>query len=230
MLRAQLEPAYVLNRRPYREDSALVDLLTQQHGLVRLVARGMRRKKQPLGAILQPFAPLLISWQSKSDLGQLQQVEAGNQAFALTGDNTLAGFYLNELLYRLLTPLESAGAVFAHYGAAIAQLAQPTVKLEPVLRQFEHALLDHLGYGLSDTQQLVDDGFYLWEPQQGLVPSEYDSAIKGWHLQCIESSDYADEAVLRAAKILTRQRLEPLLAGRPLQSRQVWLQMKRGKV
>ncbi|MBD1390003.1 DNA repair protein RecO [Neiella sp. HB171785] len=230
MLRAQLEPAYVLNRRPYREDSALIDLLTQQHGLVRLVGRGMRRKKQPLGAILQPFAPLLISWQSKTELGQLQQAETASPPLLLSGDQTLAGFYLNELVYRLLTPLESAPSVFAHYGSAIAQLAASDSKLEPVLRQFEHALLDHLGYGLSDTQHLDGESFYQWQPQQGLVLCDHQSHIQGWHLQCIEASNYDDESVLRAAKILTRQRLEPLLAGRPLQSRQVWLQMKRGKV
>lgn len=228
--RVQLEPAYLLSRRPYREDSALIDVLTQQHGLIRLVARGLRRKRQPLAAILQPFTPLHVSWQAKSELGQLQAAESASSAFQLQGDQTLAGFYLNELLTRLLQPFESAQPVFAFYGQAIAQLAQPEQALEPVLRQFEHALLNHLGYGLNDVDQVEPDAYYQWDPQQGLLLSEQAGLLQGWHLQAIELADYQQPAVLKTAKVLMRQRLEPLLAGRPLKSRQVWLQMKRGKV
>ncbi|MBW8189580.1 DNA repair protein RecO [Neiella marina] len=228
--RAQLEPAYLLSRRPYREDSALIDVLTQHHGLLRLVARGLRRKRQPLAAILQPFTPLLLSWQAKSELGQLQAAETASASFQLQGDQTLAGFYLNELVSRLLEPMEAAEPVFAYYAQAIDCLADPQQRLEPTLRRFEHELLNHLGYGLNDLAQIDPDAYYQWDPQQGLLQTEYPSSILGWHLQHIEQADYQLPEVAKAAKILIRQRLEPLLAGRPLKSRQVWLQMKRGKV
>ena len=57
-MQAPLTPAYVLHSRPYRDSSALVDLLTLHRGLQRVVwrgARGQRRKLAP-----QPFMPLLV--------------------------------------------------------------------------------------------------------------------------------------------------------------------------
>ena len=43
--RIQLAPGYVLHQRPYRESSALVEVFTESHGRVGLVARGVRSPK-----------------------------------------------------------------------------------------------------------------------------------------------------------------------------------------
>ena len=53
-----LQPAYVLHSRPYRDSSALVDLLTLHGGLQRVVWRGARRGK---GIRPQAFTPLLVA-------------------------------------------------------------------------------------------------------------------------------------------------------------------------
>lgn len=50
----QQEPAYVLHRRPFRETSLLVDLLTLNHGKVGVVARGANSTRSALKAQLQP--------------------------------------------------------------------------------------------------------------------------------------------------------------------------------
>ncbi|MGO3275086.1 DNA repair protein RecO, partial [Halomonas sp.] len=52
------EPAFLLHRRPYRETSALVDLLTLNHGRVRAVAHGGQRPGSKSRQRLQPFTPL----------------------------------------------------------------------------------------------------------------------------------------------------------------------------
>ena len=53
------EPAYVLHARPYRETSAIIDLLTLQHGRFSVVARGARASRRG-GGQPQPFGRLLV--------------------------------------------------------------------------------------------------------------------------------------------------------------------------
>ncbi len=227
MLRVQFEPAYLLSRKAYKEESALIELFTQQHGLVRLVARGVRRKRSSLGACLQPFQPLLVSWQAKTELGTLTAAELSSSPFILAGDRFLAGNYLNELLSRLLTHSESVQELFIHYAAAIAQLAHSDASMELILRVFEYELLEELGYSLAQQEWLMED-YYQWHAEHGLIRTEQPGPIQGKHLYQIEQRQLTDAAVLKAAKFLARQRLAPLLGERPLKSRDVWLQMKRG--
>jgi len=51
---------------------------------------------------LQPFRPLLISWNQKSDLGTLTAADQVASPPALQGQALYCGLYLNELLMRLL--------------------------------------------------------------------------------------------------------------------------------
>lgn len=222
-----MQPVYLLNRRPYREDSALIDVLSRDYGLVRLVARGLRRKKNPLSAILQPFTPIIMSWQSKTDLGTMHQAEASQCGFELSGDHLYAGFYLNELVSRLLDNSEPAPELFIHYGASISALSLLDTQFEVILRRFEHELLNYLGYGLPN-MEFDNHVYFAWDGAHGLVETQQAGFIQGWHLNHIEAGEYGNEAVLRAAKHLSRQRFAPLLGDKPLKSRDVWLQMKRG--
>src|SRR5690606_16476061 len=100
---ALLERGYILHQRPYRNTSQLLECLTVGHGRIGLVARGTRGLG-PKGqrALLQPFVPLRISWIRRGDLGRLTGVEAESAGFDLKSEALLAGYYVNELLLRLL--------------------------------------------------------------------------------------------------------------------------------
>src|SRR5207253_3115583 len=101
-MRISLQPAFILHHRPFRETSVLLDVFSEEYGLVSLVAKGVRTHRSKLKALLQPFVPLLVSWQGKSELMNLVSAEARTTPFQLHGDCLLSGFYLNELLVRLL--------------------------------------------------------------------------------------------------------------------------------
>ncbi|MCJ7816149.1 MAG: recombination protein O N-terminal domain-containing protein, partial [Xanthomonadales bacterium] len=64
-MRVALEPSYVLHSRPYQESSLLIEALSRSHGRVGLVARGARGTRSRWKGILQPFRPLLLSWNQK---------------------------------------------------------------------------------------------------------------------------------------------------------------------
>jgi len=97
-----LQPAFVLHRRPYRETSFIVELFTPDYGRIAAVARGIRKTRSRTAAWLQPFVPLFVSCYGKGELLTLNQVEANGFLHVLTGKNLRCGFYLNELLMRLL--------------------------------------------------------------------------------------------------------------------------------
>ncbi|BBI61302.1 hypothetical protein HSBAA_26080 [Vreelandella sulfidaeris] len=119
------EPAFLLHRRPYRETSALVDLLTLNNGRVRAVAHGGQRPGSKSRQRLQPFTPLFVTWQGSRELKRLTLMESRGQTALLAGEGLLCGLYANEIATRLL-PLELPAAdVFAFYTALLEALPAP---------------------------------------------------------------------------------------------------------
>src|SRR5688572_13370544 len=100
--RQDAQPGFVLHSYPYRETSLLVEAFTRDHGRVALMARGARRPKSALRGILLSFQPLLVSWSGRGELRTLTQAEWRGPYSPLAGQGLICGFYLNELLLKLL--------------------------------------------------------------------------------------------------------------------------------
>ena len=238
-MRVENEPVYVLHTRPYRESSQLVDLLSLNHGRIRVVARGSRRGgKRSLR--LSPFTPYTTDWSGRGELKTLLTAEAGGNAVPLQGDRLYTGFYLNELLIRMLPEQDPHPEIHQHYHQLVAELAgMPETGLstiEPMLRQFELHLLQQLGYQLVlDTdvitgESIVAECDYLFVPEQGLQgtfdqrTADHRALFNGADLLAMARSDYRQTAVLRSAKRLMRLALSPHLGSRPLHSRELFSQ------
>src|SRR5579863_5216983 len=100
--RVLLAPGYILHHQPYRDTSRTLEVLLRDHGRLTLFARGVRGPKPRFGGVLQPFEPLLLSFQLGREAGQLTGVESAGAA-PLPPGSLMAGFYLNELLLKLTT-------------------------------------------------------------------------------------------------------------------------------
>ncbi|MBV0933540.1 DNA repair protein RecO [Marinobacterium weihaiense] len=222
--RVDAAAAYVLHARPYRETSLLVDLLTLEHGLVSVVARGARRPGARLRSTLQPFQLLQVGWQGRSELKNLRSAEATEVGAMLQGRSLLCGLYLNELVQRLLEPLDPHPRLFVLFRYALNELRQGA-DVEGALRTFERQLLEQLGFAL-DCSAVQPEHVYDWHAGSGLVASRGARGIPGTHLLAIEQDCYDDLAVRRSAKYLMRLRLAELLGERPLRSRELFLKRK----
>lgn len=229
----QQQPAWVLHRRAYRESSALVEFFTANHGRICGVVRGIQRPKAPLSALCQQFRPLLIDWTGKQELKSIVAMEAAGEAFQLQGSCLYSGFYANELLVRTLAQGDPHTALFAAYHKLLGELASGT-EIEPVLRAFEMSLLHELGYShqfdkLAGSGEDVDsDDYYEFVSGHGVVRAEGSDKIQrfsGGVLKSVQSSEFTTPEVLRAAKLLLREALRPLLGGRPLASRELFQQL-----
>ncbi|GAA0791034.1 DNA repair protein RecO [Marinobacterium sediminicola] len=225
--RVDATAAYVLHSRPYRETSLLVDLLTLEHGLVSVVARGARKPGSRLRASLQPFQLLQVGWQGRTDLKNLRMAETTEVGAMLQGRALLCGLYLNELVQRLLSPFDPHPRIFVLFRYALNELKLAT-DIEGALRTFERQLLEQLGFAL-DCSAVTDDNCYEWHAETGLRPCRSGKGFPGTHLLSIEQDCYDDPAVRRTAKQLMRVRLAPLLGDKPLRSRELFLKRKGAK-
>ncbi|MEH6591563.1 MAG: DNA repair protein RecO [Halioglobus sp.] len=232
-MRVQLQPAYVLHSRPYRDSSQLLEIFTPEYGRVSVVAKGVRRssKGSSRGAILQPFIPLLLSFSGRSDLKTLTGSEVAGEVFMLRGVRLFSGMYLNELLVRLLQTLDAHPELFSVYAQSIAELAGEE-PMDVTLRRFEFVLLDELGYSLDLTTDghsgmpVQAQSWYQYQVDYGLVEHAGSRQgnvpiFSGADLLAI-SRDEHSPATKQTSKRLLRQALAGHLGGKPLKSRELF--------
>ena len=145
MSETTLQAGYVLHYTPWRDTSFIVDLFTLEHGRLGLMAKGARGAKPRTRALYQPFRPLLVSWYGEGELRTLTGIEESGAALALEGTALACGYYVNELVLRLLGKDQPQPELFAHYALALATLAAGDGSPEGTLRTFELQLLETTG-------------------------------------------------------------------------------------
>jgi DNA repair protein RecO (recombination protein O) len=229
-MRISQEPAFVLHARPWRETSLLLEVLTEQHGRLGLVARGVTGpRKHVLRAALQPLQMIRLDADLRGELARLVSAEAVDTAPRLQGDAMLAAFYLNELVLRLAPRHDPVPELFEAYGRARGRLGS-SESLAWTLRVFERDLLEALGFGFAldvdaDGQAIDAAARYVLEPEQGprrLVldrgRSERSSAATGRALLCLAEDTMPPSEDLASLRLALRQVLVHYLGARGLKS------------
>src|SRR5262245_59786579 len=130
------EPAFVLHAYPYRETSLIVEAFTETKGRVAMVARGAKRPRCELRGLLRGFQPLLLGWSGGGERKTLLHAEWRGGLPRLGGSALVCGFYLNELLLKLLPREDPHPRLYADYETALHDLAASAPQA-PVLRRFE---------------------------------------------------------------------------------------------
>ena len=177
--RVELEPAYILHARAYRETSQILEVFTPGHGRLTLVAKGARRPKSPLRGILNPFQSLRLSWSGRGEMQTLREAELTGPVTDTHHSAVLSCFYINELILKLLERSDPHPDLFAHYNSLLNDIktGQP---VEPLLRVFELRLLSEIGYEPNFTEEadtgltVEDDGLYEFVADFGIVRSGRD--------------------------------------------------------
>jgi DNA repair protein RecO (recombination protein O) len=227
--RTEHEPAFVLHSYPYKESSLIVEAFTRHRGRVGLLARGARRPRSAIRGTLLSFHPLRLSWSASAELGTLVAAEWGGGQPALSGMALRCGFYVNELLLRLLPREDAHEALFDVYAAAIARLGAGN---EPagVLRGFELRMLRELGYappldrdaGSGAPVQPGTRYAYLPErgplarPDAGPGTAEDDFTVSGQTLLDLSRGDFTRQETREESRRLMRRLIAARLAGQTL--------------
>ncbi|MBL80103.1 MAG: DNA repair protein RecO [Nitrosomonadaceae bacterium] len=230
-LRQDAQPAFVLHTYPYLETSLLVETFTRNLGRVPLVAKGAKRPKSALRGLLVAFQPLHLTWSGKSELRTLHKAEWQSGQQPLQGMALICGFYLNELLIRLLHRDDPHKRLFDYYQETLSAL-NAQQDYFPILRHFEKCMLVELGYALVLNEDVASgkpinlDENYYYEIERGPIRANGNDnspypQLRGKTLLDMERNDYSDIVTRKQSKILMRYIFRHYLGEQPLYSRQL---------
>jgi len=232
--RADHQAAYVLHTYPYKETSLIVEVFTRNFGRVALLARGARRPRSAMRGVLLSFHPLRLSWSASAELGNLISAEWSGAlqpgARNLSGRSLMCGFYLNELLLRLLPRDDPHETLFDIYTGALRQLSEGNPQAS-VLRSFEKRLLSELGYAPLLEREAVSGApieparRYVYEPDRGPVATSSstnsDFVVSGQTLLDLAADEFGRPETRDEARMLLRSLIGQRLHGQVLHTRSV---------
>jgi len=230
MARVVHQPAFLLHTRAYRETSALLEMLTLDHGRVGLIYKGAKRSPKR-AAQLQSFHELRVSWSGRGELPSLTDLEITGASRLATPRLKICGLYLNELLMNLLPRNSPGEELYRCYDATLSQLDGQTA-IEPSLRRFELHLLKLSGYGPqlefeAASERAIDpEAYYYYDNERGPVPSAPDAEhsqalVSGRTLQALRAAKLPDATLAGESRALLRGIIDYQLRGKKLISREI---------
>jgi len=224
---------YVLHSYPYKETSLLVEVFTRHQGRITMVAKSARRPRSAMRGTLMAFQPLSLAWMGRGEVKTLNRAEWLGGVSLLRGEALLCGFYLNELMMRLLAREDAHESLYGQYSEAMKTLAGGASPA-PVLRRFEKTLLRELGYELLLDREAVSgadidpERYYTYDPEKGPMPAngrDTDQAVSGKTLLMLARDELGDARILHEARGLMRSLINHRLESKPLNTRKVFREL-----
>ena len=231
------QSVFVLHTYPFKETSLVVELFAHGFGRVATTAKGARRPRSAMRGMLQSFQPLIATWSGKLELKTLHSLDWGGGLLLLKGEALMCGFYLNELLLRLLPREDPHEALFEYYSATLKILASGE-DLATTLRRFELKLLQELGYAIplqhdAVNAEIVASTNYRYIAEHGATrlngsPVRIDNGIQllGKTLIDMVSDDYSNAQTQQQSKQLMRYLIAHYLGDKPLHTRQLLIDLQ----
>jgi len=222
--------AYILRNRPYRDNSRLLDIFTQENGRIPCIAHPVNKRGKIITGMLQPFSYLHLQWHGRGDVVTLIQAdEYGRHNISAT--ELLKGLYLNELVLRLTQQYFPLPELFNAYKQTLHRITNSEANPQALMR-FELFLLQTLGYEINlycddASGEIISlEATYRYILQQGIIRNNPDICqddgfmISGAllialrDLNCMQRDNWQE---LRGFL----DRLISDIAGKPLNSRKV---------
>jgi len=237
--------AYVLHRYDWSETSLIVELFTRAQGRMVVIAKGAKRPTSQLRPVLLPFQPVqaLLGKPPKdasNEVHVLRSAEWVGGRALLPAAAMFSGFYLNELLMKLLARQDAHPLLFDAYADTLEALAVPGADEAAALRAFDLVLLRELGWlpelhqVTLTTEDLQPGHRYMLQTEAGLMPS--DQGLDAAASMAIQAAlAHGSMAALRATsaehatalRTPLRHLLHYHLGPAPLRTRQVWQGVQR---
>jgi DNA repair protein RecO (recombination protein O) len=196
--RVSHEPAYVLHRYDWSESSLILEVFTRHHGRIALVAKGAKRPSSNFRPVLLPLQPLQLNYGGDAEIRTLKGAEWMGGHVMPTGESLMSGYYVNELLLRLLARDDAHEALFDAYAGVVQVLAGDHAGAQAVtqaaaLRAFELLLLRGVGLlPALDVQTLTLEPLaartrYTLVPEAGLrQAAKEEAALAGADWQSLQ--------------------------------------------
>jgi DNA repair protein RecO (recombination protein O) len=227
------QAVFVLHTYAFKETSLVVELFTRQFGRIAAVAKGARRPHSAMRGLLQSFQMLDGAWSGKNELKTLHSLDWADGLLTLQGEALMCGFYVNELLLRLLPREDAHEQLFDYYQQTLKSLANCD-NLASQLRRFELKMLQEMGYAVpliaDENDETIDvDKQYRYEAEYGacdLGATKNGVQLSGKTLLDMARDDYSDALTQNQSKQLMRYLLAHYLGDKPLHTRQLLIDLQ----
>jgi DNA repair protein RecO (recombination protein O) len=234
------QPVFVLHTYPFKETSLVVELFSRDFGRVAAVAKGARRPRSAMRGMLQSFQPLIAAWSGKNELRNLHSLEWGEGLLLLQGQALMCGFYMNELLLRLLPREDAHEALFDYYAQTLRALSASQARSQDTaitLRRFELKLLQEMGYAVplahdEEGAPVVPELSYFYIPERGACSLQNEGRqqngvqLSGKTLLDMGRDEYGEVQTQQQSKQLMRVLLGYYLGEKPLHTRQLLMDLQ----
>ncbi|WP_428239816.1 DNA repair protein RecO [Gynuella sp.] len=214
------QPAYIIHRKPWMDESELIECLTPEYGKLPLIRKHASRP-------LPLFQELMIEFSGRSEQKRLLEWQVSGAVHQLYGTLGFYGLYINELIYHLLGRYDHNSVLYGLYSSTL-HLLQHSTDTQPAIRYFEKTLLEQLGYGLDwlvdlQGQSIIKDNGYQYYAGNGFaVSASSTAAIRGAVLLAIAHNEWHAESALFWAKRILTTEINLLLGGKTLKSRELF--------
>ncbi|MGZ5132456.1 MAG: DNA repair protein RecO [Caldimonas sp.] len=223
--------AFVLHSYDWSESSLILDLFTREQGRIVVAAKGAKRPFSQLRGVLLPFQRIQVTLgrqaagEDASEVHNLRGADWLGGAAMLTGATLFSGFYVNELLMKLLARHDPHPALFDAYAETVAALgASSEPGGQAALRAFEIVLLREIGLlpdlGVESTtgRPVVADERYRLLGDAGVVAAgggAIDATASGATLAALQAAlAGGDLAALQRVAARSLVELRPLLRAK----------------
>lgn len=209
--------ALVLKSYSLAESDRIIVLLTHEHGVVRGVAKGVKRLNSKFGSSLEPFSLANVTYFQKDniELVSIQKVDLVRSSFAVASDpGFLQKFaYLADVLITLSPPHDPNTTLYRMVNACLASAAADHTTLAAVGVYFELWLLRLSGY--------LPDWTHCDNCRREFENSEIGNLQSNFHLMCdgcrrgplVQPLDGSTRAIASAARKLSPTEFAQLTAN-----------------
>jgi len=223
--------AFILHRQNYGETSKILRCFTREYGRIDIICKGCRQGGKQ-ARIMEPFRRYRLAWSGRGELKTLNQAdEIALYSLSTVQDRLYSGFYINELLSQIVKTAVAEMDLFDLYAKTLSELAVcPLSAIRYVLRRFELALLQSMGYGISldverDGQTKISPAqAYGFEPEHGLFATSSRQQIlaSGDTIIALREGKFENIRQEKEARRLMRFILGSYLPNTSIQSRKLF--------
>lgn len=190
--------AYILNRRPFRDSSLLLDIFSEDFGRICCVARPAKKRGKVVKGNTEPFRYLHIQWIGRGDVQTLTEADERGR-HSIPPSELMMGLYMNELILIFTLQHEPRPELFNAYKYTLHKMGDSHVNRQ-VLMRFELFLLQSLDYLISvDNSQeelkslIISKSYFYFSKEKGLLLEQEKT---------FEIEPYQTQKILISAELL----------------------------
>ncbi len=157
--------AYILNRRPFRDSSLLLDIFSEDFGRICCVARPAKKRGKVVKGNTEPFRYLHIHWLGKGDVKTLTEADERGR-HSIPASELMLGLYINELILMFTQQYEPHPELFSAYKYTLHKIGDSQINRQ-ILMRFELYLLQSLDYSIivdktqDELESLINSDAYF---------------------------------------------------------------------